>query len=190
MDNIKYQDRLRKEDYIVTDIPLRLAQEITRQYHYAHGGSNTAVYTHGLFLKDNILVCLGIAWWLPPTKPCALNTYPKNWESVLSLSRLVVVPDIPKNACTYLLSQSRKMIDRKKWECLVTFADSWQGHNGTIYRADNWQYVGETKPSPVFIKNGRVVARKATISRTNAQMEALGAHLIGYFSKHKYVRYN
>lgn len=184
-----YQDRLQKQDYCVTNIPIELARNIVRQYHYTHGSSNTAVYTHGLFLKSDILTCLGIAWWLPPTKAAALKSYPQNWQGVLSLSRLVILPDVPKNACTFLLGQSRKMIDREKWPCLITYADTWQGHSGTIYKADNWVYVGETKPSPVWVKNGRVVARKAgPFSRTKEQMEALGCQLIGMYSKHKYIR--
>lgn len=183
-----YKNRLRKTDYCVRDIPLNLAQEITRQYHYAHGGSNTAVYTHGLFLKSDYWHCLGIAWWIPPTKSAALATYPDNWQGVLSLSRLVIVPGTPLNACTFLLSRSVKMIDRVKWPCLLTYADSWQGHTGTIYKAGNWQYMGMTKPEPVFVKGERMVARKAgAVTRTREQMLFLGTRLLGYFSKHKYV---
>ena len=181
-------ERLRKEDYYVSDIPLALAQEITRQYHYAHGGSNTAVYTHGLFRAGDLFNCMGIAWWIPPTKAAALATYPANWQGVLSLSRLVILPDVPKNACTFLLSRSVKMIDRSAWPCLVTYADSWRGHTGTIYRAAGWEYAGETKPEPVYVKGGRMVARKAgPVTRTRAEMEALGCELAGCFPKHKFV---
>lgn len=37
------------------------------------------------------------------------------------------------------------MIPASDWPCLVTYADEWQGHNGSIYRADNWDSVGTTK---------------------------------------------
>lgn len=180
--------RLLKEDYEVSAIPLALAQEITRQYHYAHGGSNTAVYTHGLFKNGDVFTCLGIAWWLPPTKSAALATYPQDWQGVLSLSRLVILPDVPKNACTFLLSRSMKLIDRQKWPCLVTYADQWQGHQGTIYKAANWTYAGLTGLESVFIKNGRMVSRKAgPKTRTRAEMEELGAVEVGKYSKHKFV---
>lgn len=183
-----YSGRLRKHDFFVEAIPLKLAQEIVGQYHYAHHGANTAVYSHGLFQINNELICLGIAWWIPPTKSAALATYPQNWQGVLSLSRLVLLPEVPKNAATFLLSKSMKLIDRKRWPCLVTYADTWQGHNGTIYKAAGWKYCGLTKPEAVFVKDGQMIARKAgPKTRTKSEMESLGANNIGRFSKHKFI---
>jgi hypothetical protein len=65
---------------------------------------------------------------------------------VLCLSRLAILPDVPANACSFLLARSRRLIDDKAWPCLVTYADEWRGHTGAIYRADNWQYEGLTRP--------------------------------------------
>lgn len=113
---------------------------------------------------------------------------PPHWQGVICLSRLVIVPGIPKNAATFLLSRSRKLIDRARWPCLVTYADTWQGHTGGIYRADNWTYAGLTKPERTYVLEGRMVARKATVSRTHAEMLALGAQCIGSFAKHKFTR--
>lgn len=80
------------------------------------------------------------------------------------------------------------LIDRLRWPCLVTYADEWQGHTGTIYRATNWQYVGLTKPEATFVHNGRMVARKAgPKTRTRSEMEAMGAEMVGRFAKHKFV---
>ena len=80
-----------------------------------------------------------------------------------------------------------RMIDRKRWPCLVTYADEWQGTR-TIYRASNWDYCGLTAPEATFVKDGRMVARKAgPNTRTRAEMEELGAKMIGRFAKHKFV---
>jgi hypothetical protein len=81
-----------------------------------------------------------------------------------------------------------RLIDRERWPCLVTYADQWRGHVGTIYKATNWDYVGETKPQAVYTLDGRMVARKAgPTTRTKAEMLALGCVLAGRFSKHKYT---
>lgn len=124
-----------------------------------------------------------------PTKSAALATFPLKWQGVLCLSRLVIVPGMPKNACTFLLAGSRHRIDSKRWPCLVTYADQWQGHSGGIYRADNWDYIGLTKPERTYTLNGRMIARKAgPKTRTHAEMLALGAECIGSFAKHKFVK--
>jgi len=170
---------------------LSVATALIQAYHYAAGAANTATYLHGLFHVGAFweTECKGVAWWIPPTKTAAQATYPERWQGVLSLSRLVIAPEVPKNACTFLLARSRKLIDRALWPCLVTYADDWQGHGGTIYRADNWQYAGKTRPEPTYTINGRMVSRKTgRLGRTQAEMIALGAEYVGSFSKHKYIR--
>jgi len=170
---------------------LDIARILVEKHHYARGASNTATYLHGLFQRGSFweAECKGIAWWIPPTKAAALATHPQNWKGVLCLSRLVIVPDIPKNAATFLLAQSRRLIDRELWPCLVTYADEWQGHTGTIYKADNWTFIGKTKPEAVYTKGGRMIARKAgPKTRTHAEMLALGCEFMGRFSKYKYIR--
>lgn len=185
-----YTDRLRKEDWCVRPVSLATARRLVTEHHYAHGGSNTACYTHGLFHVSSFdeLDCWGVTWWIPPTKAAALKTYPQNWQGVLSLSRLVIVPEAPKNACTFLLSRSMKLINRQKWPCFVTYADTWQNHVGTIYKASNWTYVGETKPEPIYVLNGRMIARKAgPRTRTHQEMLDLGCEMVGKSVKHKFV---
>ena len=185
--------RLRKGEWIVRDVSIQVARQLVEDHHYAAGASNTATALHGLFRLDSFrdADCQGVAWWIPPTKSAALATFPENWQGVLSLSRLVIAPDVPKNACTFLLARSRKLIDSERWPCLVTYADDWRGHTGAIYRADNWDYVGKTKPERTYVIDGRMTARKAGgKTRRHSEMLALGAQMIGSFAKHKYVMLN
>lgn len=182
-------NRLRKEDWYVANVDLKLGQAMVRRLHYARGGSNTAVHIHGLFRRiDDQL--MGISWWLPPTRVAAESVDRENWQGVLSLTRLVIEPDVPRNACTFLLARSRKLVAKDtRWVALVTYADESQGHTGAIYRADNWTYIGRTGPYPRWLDStGKQVAPKATKNRTKAQMEALGHCKVGSFYKHKFVK--
>ena len=165
---------------------LSVAQELVRKYHYSGGGSNTATYRHGLFHKGSE-ECLGVSWWIPPTKSAALATYPENWKGVLSLTRLAIAPEVPANAASFLLGASMRMINRELWPCLVTYADEMMGHTGAIYRATNWEYCGMTAKEATFFKDGRMIARKAgPRTRTHQEMYNLGCELIGKFAKHKF----
>lgn len=183
-------ERIRKEDWEVRPVNIAIARELVERYHYAKGASNTATYLHGLFPRGAFWEreCVGVAWWIPPTRSAAHATYPENWQGVLALSRLVIAPEVPKNACTFLLSRSAKMIDRDKWPCLVTYADEWRGHTGAIYRAAGWQYLGLTKPEATFTIGGVMKSRKAGgHTRTRSEMLALGARHEGSHAKHKFV---
>lgn len=183
-----YDDRLRKEDWYVAPAPIKEAKEMVRQYHYSKGCSNTAVYVHGLYKKsDNKLY--GVALWLPPTKVACESVNKERWTKVLSLSRLVVVPGVPKNACSFLMSRSISLIKEEgRFVSLVTYADFSQGHTGGIYKATNWVYLGETKGSARWLdQNGKQVAIKSTKNRTAQQMRDLGYINVGVFKKHKFI---
>ena len=178
--------RLRRSEWEVRTVDLATAQALVRQHHYSGGGANTATYRHGLFRKEDDQ-CLGVAWWIPPTKTAANATYPDDWRGVLALTRLAIAPEVPKNGASFLLGASMKMIDRIRWPCLVTYADEMQGHTGAIYRATNWEYCGMTAKEATWFKNGRMVARKAgPKTRTRDEMLALGCEMVGCFAKHKF----
>jgi hypothetical protein len=95
---------------------------------------------------------------------------------------------VPKNGASFLLSRSVRLIRASgEWDVLTTYADEWQGHLGTMYLAANWEYVGKTKPERVYVKDGRMVARKAgPRTRKHSEMLALGAECVGAHAKHKF----
>lgn len=64
---------LRRRDYFAKTIDLAVARDLIQKYHYAGGGSNTRVFTHGLFHIERPDEALGVAWWIPPTKSAALS---------------------------------------------------------------------------------------------------------------------
>lgn len=182
--------RLRRSEWVVDTADLGQLSALVTELHYAKGGANTATFRHGLYRRELWpFECVGAAWWIPPTKNAAHATYPEGeWQRVLALSRFVLDPSVPKNGASFLLARSTRLIQRSgEWDCLVTYADEWQGHVGTIYRAAGWEYVGLTKPERVYTLNGRMTARKAGAkTRTHAEMLALGAECAGSFPKHKF----
>jgi hypothetical protein len=178
-------DKLRALEYAVEPIPVSIGREIIANNHYAGGSSNTAVFMHGLIrLEDRAIV--GVAQWLPPTKNAAIATH-EDWRRVLALSRLVVLTEVPANAASFLIGRSIRIIRKSKaWSCLVTYADLRMGHTGAIYRATNWEYVGETPAYTNWIDDvGNLVSRQATKSRPVAEMKALGCSKVKS-SKHKF----
>lgn len=187
-----YQDRLKKSEWEIRPVCISEARHIVEKYHYAHGAANTAVALHGLFKKGEWFAaqCYGATWWMPAA-PAAARAYWPRPNNALSLSRLVIIPGAPKNAATFLLMRSVKMLP-ERWECLLTYADTWQGHTGHIYRAAGWEYLGLTEAKPIFMKDGKMVATKAgPRTRTYAEMvNEIGAEMIGKYSKHRfrYVR--
>lgn len=175
---------LHKADWLIADCHFGKARKLVRENHYAHGGSNTFVALHGLYRRSNYELC-GVAWWLPPTRDAAAKHWSKP-EAVLTLSRLVIVPDIPTNAASFLMMASIKLLD-PRWELLLTYADPSQGHTGAIYRATGWEYDGLSKPERVYFIGEQMVSRKCgPKTRTHDEMLALGAECRGLVAKHRF----
>lgn len=179
-----------KNDYTVKTVELSVARSLVQKYHYSRGGSNTATFRHGLYLKTDPENCLGVAWWIPPTRTCAESVCGEEWKTCLSLTRLVIVPGMPTNSASFLLGRSIRIIQNdSRWKHLVTYADEGQGHRGQIYRATNWTYVGAMKGDPTYVdQDGMHVSRKAgPVTRTNQQMLDLGYRNVGRTKKHKFT---
>jgi len=187
---MKSNEVLSAKDYEVRPVPVAQGRTFIIAHHYSKGCSNTAVHMHGLFRKGDARL-LGVAQWLPPTRVAAESVNRENWTRVLSLTRLAVHPDVPKNGATFLMARSMRLIEtEQKWATLVTYADEFMQHTGAIYRAANWDYLGFMKPQPRWEdRDGKQVAKKATRTRTNAEMEALGYRKVGSFRKHKFVKH-
>ncbi len=85
---------------------------------------------------------IGCVIYSAPPKETEKRYGGKTWE----LARLYLLDDVPKNAETWLISQSVKWIRRNNPEVctLVSYADPSAGHSGTIYKAANWVMDGRT----------------------------------------------
>jgi hypothetical protein len=184
---------LRKSEWEVDTCSLKIAQELVRRFHYSHGGSNTRVVTCGLWRRGvrEESECYGAAWYLPPTRTAAKSVCKDNPGGVLSLSRLVCIPEAPKNSASFLIRHSMRFIDRRRWPVLLTYADTWQGHGGGIYKAlkdAGWIESGLTKPEKTYVKDGVMICRKScNKTRTHEEMLALGCEFMGSFRRVRFV---
>lgn len=177
---------LHKDSWEVRPIDPSLGRNLIVQHHYSRSVSKLCVACFGLFHKE-FDVLFGVTWWLPPTRRAAEASYEEP-NRVLSLSRMVLIPSAPKNSASFMLSKSVKMLDTR-WKCLVTYADTWQGHTGEVYKSSGWTYVGKTTPTWIYTKNGISQTRKrGKVNLTHQNMLDLGFTPVGKFYKHKYVK--
>lgn len=171
---------------------------LIREHHYAGSCANTSVYAIGLFHPDRDDI-LGAQLWMPTTPTVARSLTRRHVPTisdedaprrVLALSRLALVPGLPTNTASRFLALGRRLVDRDRFPLLVTWADTNQGHDGTIYRADNWLCDNRTSGGDVYRDpvTGRQVARRATRTRTATEMRNLGYVRAGSLPKIRYVR--
>lgn len=82
-----------------------------------------------------------VVYSLPP-RESSVRYGGKTWE----LARLYLLNDVPRNAESWLISQSVRHIRKQNPDIkfLVSYADPSAGHSGTIYKAANWRADGRT----------------------------------------------
>lgn len=184
-----FDDRLRASEWVVEPCLFTQARAFIERHHYARGMSNTAIFTHALCCPLGGL--WGVAAWLCPTQRACKTVDPDDWTRVVGLSRLAIHPDVPKNACSFLISRSIRLIRLDgRYRSLVSFADSAQGHSGTIYRASGWTYVGQTVATPLWVDPlGKMRSIKAKKTFTVEEMKSKGWVFKGRHVKHKFVYY-
>jgi len=95
-------------------------------------------FAFGLFNGPDIVgvVCYGT----PSSSPLREGICGKEHASnVIELTRLWVDESVGKNGESYLIGNTLRLVDK---EIIVSYADTAQGHVGTVYQATNWIYTG------------------------------------------------
>jgi|TARA_R100000951_G_scaffold67542_1_gene56982 hypothetical protein len=114
-------------------------------------------------------------------------------SNVYELTRLWTEDDAPKNAASFLISQSLKMIDK---EIIVTFAEINAGHVGTIYQASNFFYCGlsakfkDPKVKGLEHQHHTTYAHGMNMQQVRDKYGAENVYYVDRPRKHRYVYIN
>lgn len=138
--------------YVVKRIPCKVAKSYICDNHYSHGCHNGPSPCYGLFDNDELIGVLMFA------TPCSENVRasvfgPEMKDAVIELHRLHIKDVTPKNAESWFISRCLKMlhVDKPQIKAVISFSDTTQGHEGTIYKASNFYYVGQTSPATFYL---------------------------------------
>jgi len=128
------------EGYEVHAISAKEATDVVVKNHYLHR-RGPASYCYGLFDAQGSLV--GVITYGTPASPslCKGVAGPDEKDYVVELTRLWIADITPKNAESFLIGNSLKLLPPEK-NIIVSFAEIRAGHVGTVYQATNWLYTG------------------------------------------------
>lgn len=83
-----------------------------------------------------------------------VNQYKKycNKESdIVELRRLCCIDDTPKNTESYFIGSTLRWLKKNSGiRLILSYADPNYGHEGTIYKASNFKFVGKTQATKVI----------------------------------------
>ena len=134
-----------KDTYKVESIKSKETYDWLLYKHYAKRIPQI-IYSFGLY-KNNKLE--GICTYGLPASSNLNQSISHIKCSVIELNRLCVNDNLDKNATSYFISRTLKMI--KNYDIVVSFSDLNMNHSGYIYQATNFLYTGKTSNTKQFI---------------------------------------
>lgn len=178
------------EHYRIKQIDYATAMSVVVEKHYLHRPAPCSK-AFGLFNPDGLLVgvvCYGTPSSAPLRRGIAGIEHANN---VIELTRLWVDDSVPRNGESFLIGNTVKLAGK---EFVVSFADTEQGHVGTVYQASNWLYTGLSAKRSNWVVEGldkhcQTIADKYTSAELKAQF---GEHfkLVPRSRKHRYIWIN
>jgi hypothetical protein len=138
------------------------AKSFLNSFHYGGFGRSPRVI-FGAYLGEELIA---VSKFAPPVRlevATSLGLDPKN---VLELDRFCIHPNRhQKNFASWFISKSIKLISahHKSVTSLVSFADMTHDHEGTIYKASNWDLVGTISPDYYYVNEDGWILHKKTL---------------------------
>ena len=142
------------KDFIVKPSNLRVTRDFIEKWHYSRNVNGLRIsQVFGLFHEKNLIGAmiygaLGMA-----------NNWKKFVEEeskVVELKRLCCIDKTPKNTESYFIGKTlRWMKQNSAFDLVVSYSDTFYGHEGTIYKASNFKHCGMTTKGKVIDYDGR-----------------------------------
>jgi hypothetical protein len=147
-------------DFTVEEIPRKSIDPFIRKHHYSKSTNGVQQKEcFGLFKEGNfgIPYMIGAAMYAIPSMPHTAKKYnPEDHTRCVELRRLCCIDDTPTNTESYFIGKTLRWLKKNtNYQVVVSYADSHYGHEGIIYKASNFTYLGTTGGARILIVDGK-----------------------------------
>ncbi len=173
-------------EYIVLRTARDVAKPFVIEHHYSQAFGKASIIL-GLY-KVGEPELLGVITFGQPSGRLVAQSIIEggNDHTVFEFLRMCVLDDCPCPR-TYFMSKAISILKQRfpQVRALVTYADQTEGHDGTVYKANSWIYVGKTgsKYHYLDVLNQRLNKR---IPWDNAKKEGITER--EYVEKHRLLK--
>ena len=178
-----------KEKYKIKEIGNKEARDIVINNHYLHR-ARPATNSFGLFEGDELI---GVILYSSPASPnvCRGICGEEEIKNVLELSRLWIKDDSMKNAESFLIANTIKLL---KHDIIISYSEPEHNHRGIVYQASNFIYVGLSAIRTDFVIKGMENKHQRSIEGNTQQLKDLhgkdNVKVVARPRKHRYIYFN
>jgi hypothetical protein len=116
-------------------------RDFVETHHYSHNVNGVKI-DRCFSVKHNNQLCGGVIYGSLSTT--AWKKFAQQEDEVLELRRLVLLDEVGKNSESHVVGRTIRWIKQHRPDVrvIVAYADPMYGHDGLIYRASNFRYLG------------------------------------------------
>lgn len=151
-------------------------RDFIEKHHYSHNINGLmSDYCFKLLHGEELV---GAAIYGKTAMANAWKKYTDTPEKLIELRRLVLIDDTPKNCESFFIGHTLRWLKKNTdIEKVVSYADPNYGHQGTIYKATNFQHVGMTAKGKVIMWDGKKYHDKAIRTMYNGKLKPFAQRL-------------
>ena len=149
------EEIIKVSDFTIEPVPRSAIQSFVEKWHYSHS-TNGVQHTQCFALFDGMTMIGAMIYALPSMKATAAKYNPINPLRCWELRRLCCIDDTPTNTESYFIGKTLRWLRQNtKIEVIISYADLEQGHEGVIYKASNFYYLGQTGKGQSLMVDGK-----------------------------------
>lgn len=125
-------------------------RDFVERWHYSKSidGLHCTLY-FGLYCEGHLI---GAMMYGKLAMPGVSKKYVDDPEDLIELRRLCCIDHTPKNTESYFVGKTLRWIElNTRIKKVISYADPHYGHEGTIYKASNFKYLGVTNPGKYIV---------------------------------------
>lgn len=146
---------LRVRNFTVEPVERKVIQSFIHRWHYTHDTNGIQQKQCFALYDENKII--GAMMYTIPSMPNTAKKYNSdNPDRCWELRRLCCIDDTPTNTESYFIGQTLRWLRQNtNTEVIVSYADLEQGHEGIIYKASNFHYLGQSGGGQVLMVDGK-----------------------------------
>ncbi len=142
------------KEYSVELLTRREITAFIEKWHYSHSINGLiSDYCFGLTYQGTLI---GVIIYGRMAMANQWKKYGENANDAVELRRLACVDTTLRNTESYFIAKTLKWLKKNTAiKTVVSYADTYYGHKGTIYQASNFKYMGKTAKGKFILYNGK-----------------------------------
>jgi len=143
------------KDFVVKLTSIQYVRDFVQKWHYSSNVNGLRIsHVFGLFCEDHLI---GAMIYGPLGMANTWKKYVNAENEIVELRRLCCIDNTPKNTESYFIGKTIKWLKKNSdYKMIISYADTFYNHQGTIYKASNFEYHGLTSKGRVIDFHGKI----------------------------------